>query len=80
MKEVTLDVLGRICIPKDFRQQLDLKTDSKVCITKMDDKLIITKGSLTNKCPVCSNVFSIDYKFCPHCGQYLMGDTNTDAE
>ena len=80
MKEVTLDILGRICIPKDFRQQLDLSVDSKVCITKIDDKLIITKGSLNKECPVCLNSFSVDYQFCPYCGQYLQEDKPKDEE
>lgn len=72
MKEIKLDVLGRVCIPKSMRENLNLKTDSTVCISQVDDKIIITKELLTTSCPVCSNSFSSEYQFCPYCGQYLI--------
>lgn len=78
MKEVKLDVLGRVCIPKDMRENLGWQVDSTVYVEQIDDKVIITKKSLTNQCPVCSQRFSSDYQFCPHCGQYLTDTTKKE--
>lgn len=72
MKSVKLDILGRVCIPKNIRENLNLVEDSIVYISQEDDKVIITKESPTSVCPVCGHVFSNEYQFCPYCGQYLV--------
>lgn len=71
MKEIKLDVLGRVCIPKNMRDNLGWTVDSSVHIEQVDDKIILTKKELNTQCPVCTQRFSADYKFCPYCGQYL---------
>lgn len=71
MKEVKLDVLGRVCIPKQMRESLNLKEDSTVCVSQENDKIIITGAPIDATCPVCSESFSSIYTFCPFCGQYL---------
>lgn len=71
MKEVKMDILGRVNIPKVMRDILDMQPDSKVFIEMIDDKVIITKNGNTQVCPVCNIVFSNEYAFCPYCGQHL---------
>lgn len=78
MKEVKLDVLGRVCIPKSMRENLGWSVDSTVYIEQVDDKIIISNKSLTNVCPVCQQRFSSDYKFCPYCGQYLTDNSKKE--
>lgn len=71
MKEVKLDVLGRVCIPKKMRESLGMQVDSTVCIEQVEDKVVITNALLNSTCPVCSKTFSSTYTFCPYCGQSL---------
>lgn len=71
MKEVKLDVLGRVCLPKNMRDNLGWGVNSSVYIDQVEDKIVITKDAPIMTCPVCSQVFSSSYKFCPYCGQYL---------
>lgn len=72
MKEVKLDILGRVCLPKNMRDNLNWEVDSSVYVEQVDDKIIITKQELNQKCPLCNEVFSSQYKFCPYCGEYLI--------
>lgn len=77
MKEVKLDILGRVCIPKGMREILGWEVNSSVYVSQVEDKVFITGKAPVNTCPVCSQTFSSDYKFCPYCGQYL---TDTSKE
>lgn len=71
MKEVKMDILGRVNIPKSMRDNLNMQPDSKVFIEQVDDKVIITRTSINQECPTCKKLFSSEYGFCPYCGQYL---------
>lgn len=78
-KEATLDILGRVCIPKKMRDSLNFVEGDKLTIELTDDKLIVSKGSLDMVCPVCNSKFNSDYKFCPHCGQYLVNNEDEQS-
>lgn len=71
MKEVKLDVLGRVHIPKKIRDELKLEPDSHVYIEKVADKVVITKRLSERLCPVCNIVFTDEFSFCPYCGEVL---------
>lgn len=79
MKEIKLDCLGRVYIPKNMRENLGWALDSPVYVEQIDDKIVVTKKALTAQCPVCTQRFSADYKFCPHCGQYLSSTTKEET-
>jgi len=79
-KEITVDVLGRICLPKKMRESLNIKCSSSCFIEQDEDKLIITKSGDTQVCPVCGKRFSKEYVFCPYDGQYLMEKEKKENE
>lgn len=73
MKEVKMDILGRVNIPKLYRDTLGMGTDSKVFVDLVGDKVVISKHKLNKICPVCNIVFSDEtFTFCPYCGERLI--------
>ena len=80
VKEVKLDILGRVCLPKSMREALGWEVDSSVYVEQFDDRIIISKAAMTQVCPVCNKVFTTDYEFCPFCGQYLKEKTTEEAK
>lgn len=47
MKKIcrSLDSLGRIVIPKDMRKALKIDINSEICLSLVDDKIIITNSA-----------------------------------
>ena len=80
VKEVKLDILGRVCLPKSMREALGWEVDSSVYVEQFDDRIIISKAAMPQVCPVCNKVFTTDYEFCPFCGQYLKEKTTEEAK
>lgn len=71
-KTAKVDSLGRVHIPKQLREKVNITEGSKIYMINEDNKIIITAEALNQKCPVCSNEFTSEYQFCPYCGQYLI--------
>ena len=49
--EKTVDRLGRIVLPKEYRQRLGINTDDKVIISFVNDKISISPAK--NICALC---------------------------
>lgn len=66
------DQLGRVVIPKEWRDELGFETGSLVDINKVGNKIIIQKHEET--CIVCGNKPDLtirDKKFCRECYNYI---------
>lgn len=65
-----IDELGRIVIPKELRNTLNIKENDKIIITLIGNKIELEKED--NKvCPLCRTVVDMESKFCSNCGKKL---------
>lgn len=64
------DDLGRIVIPKEIRNSLEIKEGTAVDITVKDNKVIIEKCT-PFECEQCGQSIDEQDKFCKHCGKEL---------
>ena len=71
MKEVKLDSLERVHIPKTVMDEMKWVAGQKLIVSVEEDKVIITAKKPDQICPVCSKKFTSDFGFCPYCGEYL---------
>ena len=71
-----IDILGRVCIPKEVMEQLGFKAKAPVAITLMDDAIIISPN--TNVCSLCGRPIQpgAKYHFCPDCLKTIKEDGN----
>lgn len=73
-----IDKLGRIVIPKDFRQELNLNVSDTVLLECENERIILTKAE--QSCIFCSKTSDLrSYKgkmVCKRCAEVL-GQNNT---
>lgn len=62
-----IDFQGRINIPKQFRNQLNLNAEDELYVTYSNDVLIITPKR--NTCKLCGNIIPDNYEIpiCDNC-------------
>lgn len=60
-----IDSLGRIIIPKEIRQKLEIKTGDAFDISVEDNKIVIAKD--TKKCASCGTEFNL-----AQCGNVIL--------
>ena len=63
-----LDDLGRIVIPREFRDQIGVGDGSPMSVSLSHGVIILDKVA-EYKCPQCKSEYSIIEKFCPNCGE-----------
>ena len=64
------DDLGRIVIPKEIRNTLEMKEGTAVDITIQDNKVILEKCT-PFECQKCGQAIDEEDKFCRCCGKEL---------
>lgn len=78
MKGTKLDSLYRIHIPNKIVKEIGWKENDIIYTVIEGEKLSLFKGIPDQECPVCKQKFTSTYKFCPHCGQYLVKKEDED--
>lgn len=76
MKEVKLDALERVHIPKTVMKEMKWTSGQKLIVSVEEDKVIITAKKPDQICPLCSKKFTSEFVFCPYCGEYLRTETD----
>lgn len=66
-----IDELGRIVIPKEYREILNMQSGSCLAMTVQDNKIVIKLAEDTSKCDACGHLCSITDKYCSQCGKQL---------
>lgn len=70
--KVKVDDVGRIYIPKNMKDSLNMVEGTEVYAEVVSDKLVLSVDSLSKVCPVCNIVFSDkSFQFCPYCGELI---------
>ena len=64
-KQEALEELDSLCIPRDGKQD------------RLADAL---EAQDPHKCPYCSGVFPIKFKYCPECGWYVRDNVKGEDE
>ena len=65
--EKEIDELGRVVLPKPFRQKLGIKKHSRVCLVLDEETIILSLAD--NKCLLCGSTEQINHEFrvCNQC-------------
>lgn len=66
-----IDELGRIVIPKEFRDNFDMKEGDKLEIIANKEGQIILKKFERKVCTQCNKSVGIEDKYCKYCGNKL---------
>lgn len=78
-QEIRIDGLDRIHIPKKMQKEMNWTAGDTIIATLDQDRITLTSKPIDSKCPVCSAVFTSEFKFCPYCGQYLEVTKHEDS-
>ena len=66
-----IDELGRIVIPKEYREILNIQSNSCITMIVEGNKIIMELAKDTLKCDACGHLCSMTDKFCSQCGKQL---------
>lgn len=69
-----IDSLGRIVIPSDFRERLNISENEKVLLSCDGDKIIIS--TLKHNCKLCEKTENLSKKFplCKECIKQIFAE------
>ena len=69
--EKEIDELGRVVLPKSFREKLGIQKRSRVCLVLEDETIILSLAD--NKCLLCgsTNQINSDFRICNQCIQEI---------
>lgn len=66
-----IDELGRIVIPKEYREALNIPSGSCVTMLVQNNAIIIKPEERTTKCDGCGHLCNITDKYCSQCGKEM---------
>ena len=71
MRQMKLDPLFRMRIPKEYTDTLKWNVGDTITMTVVGSRIIIANEPLIQICSTCKEVFTSHYAYCPFCGAEL---------
>lgn len=66
-----VDELGRIVIPKEYREALNIQSNSCITMLLQENEITIKLVENVSKCDNCGHLCSMADKYCSQCGKQL---------